>query len=196
MSSPVSVEDAKAAVRTLLEYIGEDPSREGLRETPDRVIRSFAEIYGGYNRDPTSVFKTFRDGSERVDEMVVQRNIPFFSNCEHHMLPFFGVAHIAYVPDEEIIGLSKFARLVEVFARRLQVQERITTQIADSLMQHLKPKGAACVIEASHLCMVQRGVKKHLSDTTTSALRGVFLEGPTRSEFLRFIQQMPRRPVF
>ena len=145
---------------------------------------------------PPAVFKTFRDGSERVDEMVVQRNIPFFSNCEHHMLPFFGVAHVAYVPDSEIIGLSKLARLVDVYARRLQVQERMTNQIADAVMTHLKPKGAACVIEATHLCMVQRGIKTHLSDTTTSALRGMFLEGATRSEFLNFIQHPPRRPIF
>ena len=192
---PVSEREAQEAVTTLLRFIGEDPSREGLRETPLRVVRSFQELFGGYATNPESVFKTFRDGGEKVDEMVIQRNIPFFSNCEHHMLPFFGVAHVAYVPEDEIIGLSKLARLVDVFARRLQVQERMTNQIADALVKYLKPKGAACVIEATHLCMVQRGIKKHMSDTTTSALRGVFLESATRAEVLRFTQQGPRVPI-
>ncbi len=178
---------ALEAVDTLLRYIGENPEREGLIETPERVIKSYDEIFGGYKMEPSRILKTFRDGSESVDEMVIQRNIHFFSMCEHHMIPFFGVAHVAYVPEKEIVGLSKLARLVEVYARRLQVQERMTTQITQALMTHLKPKGAACVIQATHLCMVQRGIKKHQSDTITSSLEGVFRSGKTRSEYLNLI---------
>lgn len=185
--SKPTIEEARNAVRTILSFIGDDPDREGLLETPDRVIRSFSEVYGGYSQDVSTVMKTFHDGGEDVDEMIVQRNIPFFSMCEHHMMPFFGAAHIAYVPDRAIVGLSKLARLVEVYARRLQVQERMTTQITAALMRHLKPKGAACVIEATHLCMVQRGVRKHKSDAITSSLRGCFKDGDTRAEFLNFI---------
>ncbi|PIE91364.1 MAG: GTP cyclohydrolase I FolE [Acidobacteria bacterium] len=178
---------ALEAVDTLLQYIGENPEREGLIETPERVIKSYDEIFGGYKMEPSRILKTFRDGSESVDEMVIQRNIHFFSMCEHHMIPFFGVAHVAYVPEKEIVGLSKLARLVEVYARRLQVQERMTTQITQALMTHLKPKGAACVIQATHLCMVQRGIKKHQSDTITSSLEGVFRSGKTRAEYLNLI---------
>lgn len=190
----VNEEDARQAVRTILAYIGEDPDREGLLETPDRVLRSYSELYKGYGTHPASVMKAFTDGAEEADEMVVQRNIPFFSMCEHHMLPFVGVAHVAYLPDKKIIGLSKMARLVEVYARRLQVQERMTSQVSMALMEHLKPKGAACVIEATHLCMAQRGVAKHHSDTVTSSLKGVFREAKTRAEFLNFISGEARRP--
>ena len=151
-------DSASQAVRTLLQYLGENPDREGLLETPERVLKSYDELFGGYEQDPAQILKTFKDGGESVDEMVIQRNIQFFSMCEHHMIPFFGVAHVAYLPREEIVGLSKLARLVEVYARRLQVQERMTTQITRALMEHLKPKGAACVIQATHLCMVQRGI--------------------------------------
>jgi GTP cyclohydrolase I len=185
---------ALQAVETLLRFIGEDPEREGLRETPKRVLASFEELYGGYKANPAEMLKTFRDGGEDVDEMIVQRNIPFFSMCEHHMLPFHGVVHLAYIPNHLIVGLSKLARLVEVFARRLQVQERMTNQIADALMEGLSPKGAACVVEATHLCMVQRGVKKHCSDTITSALRGGFRKAETRSEFLNLIHSGSNRP--
>ena len=182
-----SMEAAKHSIKTLLSYIGENPEREGLLETPERVIRSYEEIFGGYKQNPADILKTFKDGSESVDEMVIQRNIQFFSMCEHHMIPFFGVAHVAYVPREEIVGLSKLARLVEVYARRLQVQERMTTQITQALMENLKPKGAACVIQATHLCMVQRGVKKHQSDTITSSMVGCFRTGKTRAEFLHLV---------
>ena len=188
MAKQISREQAKEAVKTILAYIGENPEREGLLETPERVVRSFEEIYGGYHVDAGPILKTFKDGSENVDEMIIQRNISFFSTCEHHMLPFFGVAHVAYVPQERIVGLSKLARLVEVFARRLQVQERMTTQITETLMNTLEPKGAACVIQATHLCMVQRGVAKHQSDTMTSSLEGCFRDGVTRAEFLKLIQ--------
>ncbi|CAM2070391.1 GTP cyclohydrolase I FolE [Sulfidibacter corallicola] len=183
-----SQQDVREAVKTILTYIGENPDREGLLETPDRILRSFEDLYSGYAIKPESVLKTFKDGSEEVDEMILQRNIPFFSMCEHHMLPFFGVAHVAYVPESRIVGLSKLARLVEVFARRLQVQERMTTQITGSLMRTLSPRGAACVIQASHLCMFQRGIKKHHSDTITSSLKGCFRNAETRAEFLELIK--------
>ncbi|MDJ0837483.1 MAG: GTP cyclohydrolase I FolE [Acidobacteriota bacterium] len=188
-----SKDEVRQAVRTILSYIGENPNREGLQETPDRLVRSYGELYRGYQTEIKSIMKTFTDGAEQADEMVIQRNIPFFSMCEHHMLPFVGVAHIAYLPDKKIVGLSKMARLVEVFARRLQVQERMTAQISEALMTYLQPKGAACVIEATHLCMAQRGVSKSHSDTVTSSLRGVFKEAKTRSEFLNFITSDTRR---
>lgn len=188
MKKKATKEEALDAVRTILSYIGEDPDRGGLLETPARVVKSYGELYGGYEQEPKSVLKTFEDGSEGVDEMVLQRNIPFFSMCEHHMLPFYGVAHVAYLPSKRIVGLSKLARLVEVYARRLQVQERMTNQIVDALMNDLQPLGAACVIQATHLCMVQRGIKKFSSDTVTSALRGNFKEGNTRAEFLDLIR--------
>lgn len=187
--------DVEQAIRTLLLYIGEDPNREGILDTPKRVLKSYSEIFSGYQQDVGPILKTFCDGGEDMDEMVVQRNINFFSMCEHHMLPFFGVAHVAYVPRQRIVGLSKLARLVEVFARRLQVQERMTTQITSALMTYLQPRGAACVIEATHLCMVQRGIKKYRSDTITSSLKGCFLDRDTRAEFLRFIQHDTTRPA-
>ena len=195
MSSKSSVEEARQAIRTLLRFIGEDPDREGLLETPDRIVRSYGELYGGYRADPGSILKTFVDGAENMDEMILQRNIPFYSMCEHHMLPFFGVAHIAYLPDKRIVGLSKLARLVEVFSRRLQVQERMTTQITDALMTHLKPLGAACVIQAAHLCMAQRGVQKHHSDTITSSIQGCFRDAKTRAEFFAHINHESVRPL-
>ena len=188
MSEKPGKEEAMAAVRTILSYIGENPDREGLLETPARVVKSLAELYKGYGQDPAPIMKTFKDGSEDVDEMVIQRNIPFFSTCEHHMLPFFGVAHVAYLPDKRIVGLSKMARLVDLFSRRLQVQERLTNQVADAMMETLSPKGAACVIQATHLCMIQRGVAKHHTDTITSCVRGCFKNAKTRSEFLDLIK--------
>ncbi len=181
-------EQALEAVRTILRYIGEDPEREGLVETPARVVRSYEELYAGYGQSPEPLLKTFLDGGEDNDEMIVQRNIPFYSTCEHHMLPFVGVAHVAYLPNERILGLSKLARLVEVYARRLQVQERMTTQITDALMRSLQPKGAACVIQATHMCMASRGVAKHHSETITSSLKGCFRDAKTRAEFLNFIR--------
>lgn len=187
-SNNVTADDVRAAVKTILTYIGENPEREGLEETPDRILRSYSDLYSGYDQDPASVLKTFGDGGEDVDEMILQRNIPFFSMCEHHMLPFFGVAHVAYVPESRIVGLSKLARLVEVYARRLQVQERLTSQITTALMNTLNARGAACVIQASHLCMFQRGIKKHSSDTVTSSLKGCFRNSETRSEFLELIK--------
>ena len=192
---PPNKEEVRHAVRTILRYLGEDPEREGLLETPDRVLRSYAEIYAGYNQDPRPILKTFRDGGEANDEMIVQRNISFISMCEHHMLPFVGVAHVAYLPNERIVGLSKLARLVEVYARRLQVQERMTAQITQALMDVLQPKGAACVIAATHTCMAQRGVNKSHSETITSSLKGCFRDAATRAEFLNFIRSDRMSPL-
>lgn len=181
-------DEVRDAIRTILRYIGENPDREGLLETPDRLIRSYDELYAGYEQDPQPILKTFSDGGEANDEMVVQRNIPFFSMCEHHMLPFVGVAHVAYLPNERILGLSKLARLVDVYARRLQVQERLTAQVTTALMDTLNPKGAACVIQATHMCIASRGVNKHHSETITSSLKGCFRNASTRAEFLNFIR--------
>lgn len=170
----------------LLQYVGEDPTRGGLLETPRRVAKAWKFWCQGYEQDPASVLKVFEDGAEGVDEMVVVREIPFYTHCEHHLAPFFGTATIAYVPNGKVVGLSKLSRLLQVFARRLQVQERLTCQVADALMEHLQPKGAAVVIKARHLCMESRGVCQQGHHTVTSALRGVFKDEPdTRSEFLR-----------
>lgn len=174
-------------IRRILQYIGEDVEREGLRETPDRVVRSYSEIFSGYNQDPASVFKTFADGA--CDEMVLLRNVEFYSVCEHHMQPFFGRAHIAYIPGTSVIGVSKLARLLEIYARRLQIQERLTTQVTEALDKYLQPKGSACVIEAKHFCMVCRGVHKQNSELITSSLTGVFRENlAARGEFMSLIR--------
>ncbi|WP_122819862.1 GTP cyclohydrolase I FolE [Varibaculum vaginae] len=176
------------AIRDLLVAIGEDPEREGLQETPARMGRAWKEIISGMHSDPAlPLEKQFQvdDG-----EMVMVRGIPFYSLCEHHLLPFFGVAHVAYIPrDGRITGLSKLARVVEGFSHRLQVQERLTAQIADALMERLKPRGAAVVIEGEHLCMSMRGIKKPGASTTTSALRGVMRSDPrSRAEVLSLIR--------
>lgn len=162
------------ACREILEELDPDPAREGLRETPARMAKAYEELTAGYGADPARLLKTF--DSNGYDEMVLQTDIPFQSLCEHHLLPFVGRAHVGYVPDGRIVGLSKLARLVEIYARRLQVQERLTAQIADALMEHLHPLGAICVVEAEHLCMTMRGIRKAGSRTTTSAVRGLFLE--------------------
>jgi GTP cyclohydrolase I len=189
-ADPRHMENAKVdlpriehAVREILLAIGEDPDREGLVKTPSRVARAYAELMAGLQIDPRKHLKTvFR---ERYDEVVLLRDIEFHSLCEHHLLPFTGKALVAYLPDGKVVGLSKLARLVEGFARRPQVQERLTTQIADALMEELHPIGAACVIEAVHTCMTIRGAKKHGSTMVTSALRGIFKENPSsRAEIL------------
>jgi GTP cyclohydrolase I len=179
----VDVPRIERAVREILLAIGEDPDREGLLKTPNRVARAYGELMAGLKVDPRQHLKTvFR---ERYDEVVLLRDIEFHSLCEHHLLPFTGRAHVAYLPDGKVVGLSKLARLVEGYARRPQVQERLTTQIADALMEELNPIGAACVIEAVHTCMTIRGAKKHGSTMVTSALRGIFKENPaSRSEIL------------
>lgn len=184
---PAFFSDGRQAIKFLLSYIGDDPTREGLLETPDRVLRSYEELFAGYHMDVEDVFKTFEDGA--CDEMVLLKNVEFVSFCEHHMLPFLGKAHIAYIPDGKVIGVSKLARVLEIFARRLQIQERLTTDVTKALDTHLQPKGSACVVEASHLCMVCRGVLKQNSIMVTSSLTGVFRDNPmARAEFLNLLR--------
>ena len=177
-------EEATKAVYEMIRLIGDNPGREGVAETPKRVVKSWETIYGGYRQKAEDVL-TAQFNSENYDEMVVLKNIEFFSTCEHHMLPFLGKAHVAYIPNGSIVGISKLARLVEVFARRLQIQERLTTQIADSLMDIIMPIGCGVVIEAKHFCMVSRGVNKQNSIMETSTLRGIFKEPDVKQEFLK-----------
>lgn len=181
-------------VRGILRMIGEDPTREGLRDTPARVVKAWKEWAAGYRMDPAAILKTFEDGapekraggSAALDEMVIVHNIPVVSKCEHHLADIIGIAHVGYIPDRRIVGLSKLARLVEVYARRLQVQERMTNQIVDDLTRYLQPIGAGCIIRAAHHCMSTRGVRIHGSVTTTCALRGaMFVHPSTRAEFLQ-----------
>lgn len=182
---------AQQSVTDMLLFIGEDPTRPGLLETPERVVKAWREWFDGYGKDPASVLKTFEDGAEGCgDEMVLVKNIDIKSWCEHHMAPFFGVAHIAYIPNGRIVGLSKLPRLADIFSRRLQVQERLTNQIADAINEHLDPKGVGVVIEATHFCMCSRGVNKQGSTTITSALRKAFKDDPScRSEFMSLINR-------
>ena len=181
-------ESATDNITRLLQYIGEDPNREGLLETPHRVIKAWDEWTSGYNKDPAEILKVFEDGGERYDEMVIVRDIPIYSKCEHHLADIFGTAAIAYIPDGRIVGLSKLNRLAEVFSRRLQVQERLTAQIADALETHLKPKGVGVVIRARHMCMESRGINQTGQYTITSALRGVLKEDASaRAEFMKLV---------
>jgi len=185
---PESADSAafRAAVRTILEQVGEDPEREGLLKTPERVEKAMRYMTSGYSMNAEEVIGDALFEAESHDNMVVVHDIDFYSMCEHHMLPFFGKAHVAYIPDGKIVGLSKIARVVDVFARRLQVQERLTDQIAAALDHALKPKGVGVVCQAAHFCMQMRGVEKQGAMTSTSALRGVFRDDPrTREEFLR-----------
>jgi len=177
---------ADSVVRTM-QYIGEDVTREGLVDTPGRVVKSWGKLFEGYKMDPKSLVTSFSEG--RCDEMVLLTDIEFYSTCEHHMIPFFGRAHIAYLPGEKVLGVSKLARLLDVFARRLQIQERIGQQVTEFLMQECGARGAACMLEAQHLCMVARGVEKQHSVMKTSSLRGLFREDPVvRSEFYSLIK--------
>lgn len=176
------------AVRLMLEGIGEDVHREGLADTPARIARMCEELYGGMQEDAkTHLLRTFSVDSS---EMVIEKDITFYSMCEHHLLPFYGKVHIAYIPDGKVVGLSKLARTVEVFARRLQLQEQLTGQIADALMEHMQPKGALVMIEAEHMCMTMRGIKKPGSQTVTLARRGVFETDPALEQ--RFFQMLNR----
>lgn len=176
----------EAAVREILEAVGEDPDRSGLRDTPNRVARMYAEVFKGMAQDPADVLDVTFPEDHR--EMVILRDIPFASFCEHHLMPFSGMAHVGYIPNGRIIGLSKLARLVEIFARRPQVQERMTSEIADSLMEALEPDGVAVVVEASHTCMTIRGIQKPGATMVTSAVRGGFRRRPeTRAEFFAAI---------
>lgn len=175
------------AVLELLQAIGEDSKREGLLETPKRVAKSFEKLYGGYNEDPKKLITVF--DNEGYDEMIIAKDIDFYSTCEHHMQPFFGKAFIGYIPDNKIIGLSKLPRLVEIFSRRLQNQERLTKQIADTLNDMLKPRGVGVVIKAEHLCMKARGVEKQNCLISTSSFTGLFKKNQdTRHEFLNLIK--------
>lgn len=171
-----------------LSWLGEDPKREGLEKTPERVAKAMQYLTQGYNQDPLAIINSAKF-NEEVSEMVIVKDIELYSMCEHHMLPFFGKAHIAYIPNGYITGLSKLARVVDVYSRRLQVQERLTTQILEAIKQALNPVGVAVVIEAKHLCMMMRGVGKQNSVTTTSAFDGEFLKNTTRSEFLKLISK-------
>ena len=186
-NEPVDIERIEAAVAEILEALGEDPQRDGLLRTPARVAKMYAEVFAGLREDPEHHIEVKLEAGH--DEMVMVKDIPFYSMCEHHLLPFHGQAHVAYVPGEEgkITGLSKLARLVEAYARRPQVQERLTSQVADKLMQALDPRGALVVIEAEHLCMSMRGVQKPGSLTLTSAVRGLFLSDATRAEALQLL---------
>jgi GTP cyclohydrolase I len=175
-------------IEGILIAIGEDPSREGLRDTPKRVVKSWAEIFAGYLQDPAKILSTvFKDGT--CDEMVALTNVEFSSMCEHHMLPFIGKAHVAYIPNGQVVGLSKLARLVDCFAKRLQIQEKMTQQIAKAIMEHLKPRGVAVVVEAHHQCMSCRGVGKKGTNMITSSMLGAFRHNASaRAEFLSFIR--------
>lgn len=184
----MNLEKTKGLIREFLIEIGEDPDREGLLKTPERVAKAYEFLTRGYSQDVENIMNK-AVFNEKYDEMVIVKDIDFYSMCEHHMLPFFGKAHVAYIPNGKIIGLSKIPRLVDIFARRLQVQERLTQQIADTLNEYLKPDGVAVVIEAMHMCMMMRGVEKQNSIATTSAMYGSFKEDErTRSEFLALIK--------
>jgi len=180
--------EAIEAVRTLIRWAGDDPDREGLLETPDRVVRSYDEFFSGYGQDPNEILaKTFSE-VDGYDEMIVMNDIRFESHCEHHMVPIIGKAHIGYLPDKRVVGISKLARLVDVYARRLQIQEKMTVQIADTLQEVLQPKGVGVVVEAAHQCMTTRGVHKPGAALVTSRMLGAFRQDvSTRREFLAII---------
>ena len=187
--SAPTMEEAKEAVRTLIAWAGDDPEREGLIETPDRVARAYQEFFAGYGEDPEEILsKTFEE-VEGYDEMVIVRNIRLESHCEHHMVPILGIAHIGYIPKNRVVGISKLARIVDVFGKRLQTQETMTAQIADAISNVLKPKGVAVVVDAAHQCMTTRGIHKSETSTVTSKMTGVFQKNTnTRNEFMSLIQ--------
>lgn len=183
-----SVEEAEAAVRTLLKYAGEDPDREGLRDTPKRVVKSYNEFYSGYGQDPHEYLSRTFEEVNGYDEMVVLRDIPFESHCEHHMAPIIGRAHVGYLPKNKVVGISKLARVVETYAKRLQVQEKMTAEIADCIQKILEPHGVGVVIQATHECMSTRGVHKHGVSMVTSRMAGAFRrDEKTRREFLSVV---------
>jgi GTP cyclohydrolase IA len=185
--------EAEAHVRGLLAYLGEDVTREGLVETPARVVRAMSEHFAGYRQDAAELLsKTFEE-VEGYDELVLVSDIELFSHCEHHMVPFVGKAHVAYIPDGRVVGLSKLARVVDVYAKRLQVQEKLTKQIADAIQTHLHPQGVAVIVQCQHFCMCYRGVKKPGSWTTTSKLHGLFLKDPAARMELFTVLGLPRQ---
>lgn len=178
-------DDPEVAVKGLLNYFDPNPDRPGIAETPKRVAKAFAFMTQGYKQKPEDVLKTFEDGAEGYKDLLIQKNIPVWSMCEHHLLPFFGVAHIAYIPNGRVVGLSKLSRLLDIYARRFQIQERLTSDVANALMKHLKPLGVGVVLECRHTCMESRGVERSGSVTITSALRGAILNEPScRAEFM------------
>jgi len=180
------VNDIQKSIISQLQYIGEDPEREGLKDTPNRVIRSWEELYSGYKARPEDIFKTFDSGG--YNQIVLLKDIEMYSTCEHHLLPFFGKAHVAYIPNDRVIGISKLARLVEIYSRRLQIQERIGEQVTETLMKYLQPKGAACIIQAVHMCMRMRGCNKQNSIMISSSIKGCFMDEPTaRQELMGLI---------
>jgi GTP cyclohydrolase IA len=188
--SKVSEEKAEEAVRILIQWIGEDPNREGLLSTPKRVVKAFKEYFKGYKLNPNDYLsKTFAD-VEGYDDMVIEKNISVQSHCEHHMAPIMGVAHVAYIPSDKVVGLSKLARVVEVFSKRLQTQERLTMQIAKTIMDGLKPRGVAVTIDAAHQCMTNRGVKKENTTTVTNYFLGAFKDDLSfQNRYLRYINK-------
>ena len=182
-----TVEDKEKLIRSMLAALGEDIEREGLIETPKRVVKSWDELYGGYSLSPEDILKKdFAEGA--CDQMIVLRDIEFNSTCEHHIIPIIGKAHVAYIPNGKVVGISKLARIVDAYARRLQIQEKMTEQIAEVIMNVLQPKGVGVMIEAQHMCMTSRGIKKPNVSMVTSALRGVFELDEVRQEFLKFIR--------
>ena len=187
LAQPIDLDRIQRAMLEIIEALGEDPLREGLRDTPARVARMYAELFEGLRLDPTEYLRVGFEAGH--DEMVILRDIPFYSVCEHHFMPFHGTAAVGYIPDGRVVGVSKLARLVEGYAHRPQLQERLTSQVADALMDTLEPDGVAVVIEAEHLCMTQRGVKKPGSRMITSATRGTFRKNEvTRAEFLSLVR--------
>ena len=187
MSNPTEQQNFEEAVRTMIRYVGEDVHREGLEKTPHRVLKAYEFMFGGYKEDPQMILNSAMFQSSN-DEMVLVKDIEFYSTCEHHLLPIIGRAHVAYIPDGKVVGLSKIPRVVDLFARRMQIQEQLTEQIADALMEAVSPKGVAVVIQARHMCMEMRGVEKICSTTTSSALRGLFKrDEKTRNEFFSLI---------
>ena len=189
-TSEVTDKEAEQAFKTILTWLGDDPNREGLLETPKRVMKAYKEYFGGYKVDPNKILdKTFGD-VDGYDDMVIQKNISVQSHCEHHMAPIIGIAHVAYIPNERVVGLSKLARVVEVFSKRLQTQERLTMQIANTVMEALDAKGVAVTIDSNHMCMTMRGVKKEQATTVTNYYLGQFKEDLSyQNRYLRFISK-------
>jgi len=175
----------KQGIQNMMRWIGEDPNREGLLETPKRIIKMWDEIYSGYRKNAEDLLTVF--DSDGYDQIVLLKDIEFYSMCEHHNLPFIGKAHIAYIPNGKVIGISKLARLLDMFAKRMQIQERLGQQVTDALMEHLKPLGAACIIEAQHMCMQMRGVQKQNSVMVTSSLRGAFMDNSSARQELMLL---------
>ena len=186
----ISDQKAEEAIRTIIQWIGEDPEREGLKSTPKRVIRAFKEYFQGYKEDPASYLKKTFTEIEGYDDMVIEKNISIRSHCEHHMAPIIGVAHVAYIPSKKVVGLSKLARVVEAFSKRLQTQERLTMQIAKTIMHILQPRGVAVTIDAAHQCMTTRGIKKETTTTITNYFLGAFKEDLSfQNRYLRYINK-------